>query len=145
VLTLAALCLGMMAPFGVVFVEPAPAAPRATPPRNVADSTQRGKASWYGRAFHGRRTATGEIYDMNRLTAAHPRLPLGSRVRVTNLKNGRSVTVRVNDRGPVVPGRVIDLSYEAARKLDAVSDGTIPVVLHLLATPPSANHSAGAS
>ncbi len=78
---------------------------------------QVGKASWYGELFHGKTTASGETYDMFKLTAAHPELPLGSFVRVTNLSNLRSVVVRINDRGPVTPGRVIDLSYKAAEIL----------------------------
>jgi rare lipoprotein A len=76
-----------------------------------------GLASWYGQPFHGRRTATGEVYDMNAMTAAHKTMPLPSYARVRNLKNGREVIVRVNDRGPFYPGRVIDLSRAAARKL----------------------------
>jgi len=78
---------------------------------------QVGKASWYGKLFHGKTTASGEPYDMFKVTAAHPKLPLGSFVRVTNLANRRSVVVRINDRGPITPGRVIDVSYEAARIL----------------------------
>ena len=76
-----------------------------------------GIASWYGRPFHGRRTATGERYDMNRLTAAHKTMPLPSYARVRNLENGRELIVKVNDRGPFYSGRVIDLSRAAARKL----------------------------
>jgi rare lipoprotein A len=97
---------------------------------------QTGEASWYGEWHHGRTTASGEIYDMNQLTAAHPSLPLGSKVLVTNLKNGESVEVRINDRGPHVDGRIIDLSYAAAKKLGAVSGGTIPVRLQVISTPP---------
>jgi rare lipoprotein A len=78
---------------------------------------QVGTASWYGDYFEGRPTASGEPYNMYDLTAAHPTLPLGTFVRVTNLHNGRSVIVRVNDRGPVVPGRIIDVSYNTARVL----------------------------
>jgi rare lipoprotein A len=91
-----------------------------------------GIASWYGRDFHGGRTANGEIYNMHALTAAHPTLPLGSRVLVTNVKNGRSVEVLINDRGPIIPGRIIDLSYAAAQKLDAVGDGTFQVRVRML-------------
>ncbi|MFO1218814.1 MAG: septal ring lytic transglycosylase RlpA family protein [Burkholderiaceae bacterium] len=76
-----------------------------------------GLASWYGRPFHGRRTANGEVYDMNRLTAAHKTMPLPSYARVRNLANGREIIVKVNDRGPFYPGRVIDLSRAAARQL----------------------------
>jgi len=83
-----------------------------------------GIASWYGSDFHGRLTANGEIYDQNRLTAAHPTLPLPSNVRVTNLKTGRSVVVRVNDRGPYMHDRIIDLSRTAARELGFAGKGT---------------------
>jgi rare lipoprotein A len=85
---------------------------------------QRGFASWYGRQFHGQRTSTGEIYDMFAMTAAHPTMPLPSYARVTNLRNGVSVVVRVNDRGPFRDGRVIDLSYAAAMRLGIAAAGT---------------------
>ena len=84
---------------------------------------QIGTASWYGSYFDGKPTASGEAYDMNDLTAAHPTLPLGSYVRVTNLHNGRAVVVRVNDRGPIVQGRIIDLSYGAAQMLQFQEQG----------------------
>jgi len=84
---------------------------------------QIGTASWYGDYFQGKPTASGEPYNMYDLTAAHPTLPLGSWVRVTNLRNGRAVVVRINDRGPVVPGRIIDLSYSTARVLQFQSQG----------------------
>ena len=87
---------------------------------------QRGLASWYGAKFHGRRTASGEVYDMYAMTAAHPTLPLPSYARVRNPANGREVVVRVNDRGPFHPGRIIDLSYTAALKLDLLR-GVAPV------------------
>ena len=93
----------------------------------VTDSTgyrERGVASWYGGKFHGRPTANGERYDMYQYTAAHKTLPLPTWVRVTNLRNGNAVTVRVNDRGPFVKNRLIDLSYAAAEKLGMVGDGT---------------------
>jgi peptidoglycan lytic transglycosylase len=106
-----------------------PAPPPAT------GGAQTGDASWYGAAHQGRRTASGEPYDMYGLTAAHLTLPLGTHVLVTNMKNGRSVEVRVNDRGPTVAGRVIDLSYAAARALGAVGDGVIPVRLRVLSMP----------
>ena len=92
---------------------------------------ERGLASWYGRKFHGKRTANGEVYDMYAMTAAHPTLPLPSYVRVRNPANGREVVVRVNDRGPFHPGRVIDLSYTAALKLDLLR-GVAPVELERL-------------
>ncbi|RUM88170.1 MAG: septal ring lytic transglycosylase RlpA family lipoprotein [Thermodesulfatator sp.] len=95
--------------------------------------TEEGLASWYGPGFHGHRTASGEIYNMYAFTAAHKTLPLGTYVLVTNLKNGRRVVVRINDRGPFVPGRIIDLSYAAARALDMIQDGVVPVRLTVLA------------
>lgn len=85
---------------------------------------EKGIASWYGKKFHGRRTSSGEKYDMYAMTAAHKTLPLPTYVRVTNLSNGRSVVVRVNDRGPFHQNRIIDLSYAAAQKLDMTSSGT---------------------
>lgn len=93
---------------------------------------QQGIASWYGKKFNGRKTSNGEIYDMYAMTAAHKTLPLGVDVRVTNLANGRSAVVRVNDRGPFVAGRIIDLSYSAARKLGIVEAGTAPVRVEAL-------------
>ncbi len=92
----------------------------------------RGIASWYGRKFHGRRTASGEPYDMYRMTAAHRTLPLPTYVRVTNLENGRSVVVRVNDRGPFHPNRIIDLSYAAAARLGMIERGTALVEVRAL-------------
>lgn len=85
---------------------------------------ERGVASWYGADFHGGRTANGDQYDMHAMTAAHKTLPLPSYVQVINLKNGKTITVRVNDRGPFVANRLIDLSYTAAAKLDMIRDGT---------------------
>lgn len=96
-------------------------------PRPVTSYEARGVASWYGEPFHGHLTANGEIYDMWRMTAAHPTLPLPSVVRVTNLYNGRSVLVRVNDRGPFVKDRLIDLSKAAARALGFEVQGLAPV------------------
>jgi len=90
-----------------------------------------GIASWYGLPFHGRRTASGERFDMNALTAAHPSLPFGTRVRVHAPHNGRSVVVRINDRGPHTGGRIIDLSHAAARALGLLAFGTRRVVLAL--------------
>ena len=85
---------------------------------------QRGTGSWYGRKYHGQRTSSGERYDMYAMTAAHPILPIPSYARVTNVKNGRSVIVRINDRGPFHSGRIIDLSYAAAYKLGYVNAGS---------------------
>ncbi len=93
---------------------------------------QVGEASWYGRPYHGRLTASGERYNMRRVSAAHPTLPFGTRVRVTNLETGRSVIVRINDRGPFKKGRIIDLSYGAAKRLGIVEQGIATVGLQLL-------------
>lgn len=90
---------------------------------------EEGYASWYGRDFHGRPTACGEPFDMYAMTAAHKILPIGTHVKVTDKRTGRSIIVRVNDRGPFVPGRIIDLSYEAARALGIHNDGLAPVVV----------------
>ena len=93
---------------------------------------QVGTASWYGQIFDGKPTASGEPYDMYDMTAAHLKLPMGSYVRVTNLRNGRAVVVRVNDRGPIVPGRIIDLSYGAAQALQFKQRGLQRVRLDLV-------------
>lgn len=94
-----------------------------TPAKELVPYRQRGLASWYGRMFHGKKTSSGEPYDMYAMTGAHPTLPIPSYARVTNLGNGKSVVVRINDRGPFHPGRVIDLSYAAATRLGYVSKG----------------------
>lgn len=114
----------------------------------VSDATnfrQKGKASWYGKKFHGKKTSSGEIYNMHAMTAAHKTLPLGTFVRVHNLDNGKSIEVRVNDRGPFVRGRIIDLSYAAAKKLDVVGPGTAPVEIVALgkAETPGSGKSSG--
>lgn len=96
---------------------------------------QVGKASWYGRIFQHKHTASGEPYDMYQFTAAHRTLPLGSWVKVTDLKTDRSVVVRINDRGPVLKNRIIDLSYSAAKMLDMGDGGVHPVRLDLIDTP----------
>ena len=93
---------------------------------------KQGMASWYGPGFHGRRTASGETFNSSGLTAAHRYLPFGTRVRVTNLRNGRSVVVRINDRGPFSGGRVIDLSRGAAAIIGVFQSGVAPVVLEVL-------------
>jgi len=104
------------------------ARPRDTMTRPPAqDAALTGNASWYGKPHQGRKTASGEPFDMNALTAAHRSLPFGTHVLVTNLRNGRTVEVRINDRGPQVPDRIIDLSYAAARALGAVGDGVFRV------------------
>jgi rare lipoprotein A len=100
--------------------------------RHRARPYQVGTASWYGRQFEGKPTATGEPYDMHEFTAAHMTLPLGTWVKVTNLRNGNWVVVRINDRGPVVPGRIIDLSYGAARMLNFKSRGLTRVRLDIV-------------
>ena len=105
-----------------------------TPPSPpLAGAEETGVASWYGHPYHGRRTASGEVYDMNDLTAAHRSLPFGTRLMVTNLDTGQAVEVRVNDRGPLVEGRILDLSYAAARVIGADRLGVIPVRLRILA------------
>jgi len=141
----AAVCFLLLAlGFGCATVEPppppqAPPAPTGYPkPYKVLgkwyqplphakDFSQRGIASWYGEDFHGKKTSSGEIYDMHAMTAAHKTLPLGTYVQVTNLSNNRVAQVRINDRGPFVRSRIIDLSYSAARTLDVVGPGTAPV------------------
>jgi len=112
----------------------APVAPPPTPPEEAAPRApaQDGVASYYGATFAGRRTASGERFDPRALTAAHRELPFGTHVRVTNLANGRSVTVRINDRGPFAGGRLVDLSWEAARKLDMLRSGLARVRLEVL-------------
>lgn len=93
---------------------------------------QIGVASYYGSKFHKKRTANGEIFNMYKVSAAHKTLPLGTKVRVINLKNGRSLNMTINDRGPYVKGRVIDLSYKAAQKLGFVNQGTTKVRIEVL-------------
>jgi len=93
---------------------------------------ERGIASWYGEEFHGRSTSSGEIYDMHALTAAHKLMPLGTVAKVTNLENGRSVTVKINDRGPFIDDRIIDLSYGSAGAIDMVETGLAPVEIEVL-------------
>ncbi len=96
---------------------------------------QIGEASWYGPGFHGRKTANGEVFDMHARTAAHRTLPFGALVRVTRLDTGASTVVRINDRGPFKPGRVIDLSNGAARDIDMVRDGVARVRIDVLRLP----------
>ena len=102
------------------------------PLSSAAGYNETGTASWYGTKFHGKKTANGERYDMHAMSAAHKTLPMPTMVRVTNLNNGRSVVVRVNDRGPFVKNRVIDLSYAAARALGYDNEGTAPVRVEAL-------------
>ncbi len=108
---------------------PRPKTPGAPPP---AGYTEEGNASWYGKPFNGRRASNGEVYDMYKLTAAHRTLPFDTMVRVTNLSNGKSTTVRIIDRGPFVDNRIIDLSLAAAREIESVGPGVVPVRLEVL-------------
>lgn len=94
--------------------------------------TYSGKASWYGPGFHGRKTASGERFNQNAMTAAHRSLPFGTKVRVTNKRNGRSVVLRINDRGPFTGGRIIDLSKAAASRIGLIASGTAPVTVRIL-------------
>jgi len=96
---------------------------------------QTGEASWYGRYHHGRKTANGERFDQNALTAAHPTLPLGTEATITNLDNGKSVRVIINDRGPYAKGRDLDLSRAAARQIGVTEDGAAPVRIDAVVTP----------
>jgi rare lipoprotein A len=108
----------------------------STPPVPPAAGTEEvGFASWYGAPHHGRRTASGEVYDMHQLTAAHRTMPFGTRLLVTNRDTSQSTEVRVNDRGPFVEGRILDVSYAAARQLGAVGPGIIPVRVRVIALP----------
>lgn len=93
---------------------------------------QKGIASWYGKKFHGKRTSNSEIYDMNKLTAAHKRLPFNTLVEVENLENNKRVIVRINDRGPFVKNRIIDLSFKAAKRIDIDKTGTAPVNIRII-------------
>lgn len=106
----------------------------AKPPR--IGSTETGIASWYGHPYHGRRAANGEIYDMEKLTAAHRTLPFETWVRVRNLSNDKTVDVRIQDRGPFVGGRIIDLSHAAARQIDMIGPGITKVKLTIIPPPP---------
>jgi len=112
-------------PYSVFGVTYEPAAPPGS-------FSQRGIASWYGRRFHGKPTSSGEPYDMYKMSAAHPTLPIPSYARVTNLANGRSVVVRINDRGPFHPGRIMDVSYAAAHRLGYASKGSAEVLVEAL-------------
>jgi rare lipoprotein A len=107
--------------------------PAKTPPVPApVGYTEEGNASWYGNPFHGRRSSNGETYDMYKLTAAHRTLPFDTMVRVTNLNNAKTTTVRITDRGPFVDNRVIDLSLAAAREIESVGPGVVPVRLEVL-------------
>ena len=135
---------------GVTSAMPPPRSDRGNPPfyevlgkryhvlPTSAGYVARGVASWYGQDFHGLSTSSGETYDMHAMTAAHTTLPLPTWVEVTNLVNGRRVVVKVNDRGPFVDNRIIDLSYAAATALDMVGTGTTRVEVRTVAPPPDA-------
>jgi rare lipoprotein A len=105
------------------------------PPGTTPLATEIGRASWYGPPYHNRRGSNGEVYNMNAMTAAHRTLPLGSIVRVTNLKTGHTALVRITDRGPFIPGRVLDLSLAAARKIDVYLPGIAEVKVEVMQTP----------
>jgi rare lipoprotein A len=126
-LAAALILTGVLAGCGTI-----PAGVRPPVSEDLLRPVQTGYASWYGKTHQGRPTTSGETFDMHKLTAAHPALPMGTRLRVTNLKNGRSVTVRVNDRGPFIDGRIVDLSYAAARKIGAIADGVVPVRVQVI-------------
>jgi rare lipoprotein A len=111
---------------------PPPPAPSATPQTGQPET---GMASWYGHPYHGRRAANGEIYDMEKLTAAHRTLPFDTWLRVVNLDNSKTVEVRITDRGPFVEGRIIDLSHAAARAIDMIGPGVARVRLEVIGTP----------
>ena len=113
------------------------AIPRHTSPSGVLPGTgytEEGNASWYGIPFHGRHASNGEVFDMHKLTAAHRTLPFDTKVRVTNLANGKSTIVRITDRGPFVEGRIIDLSMAAAREIDSLGPGVVPVRIEVLSS-----------
>jgi rare lipoprotein A len=137
-LAIGALIVGLGAAQGPNSSEASSAPSNTTPTKpeihksGKAQPYQVGTASWYGEDFDGKPTASGEDYDMYDMTAAHPTLPLGSYVKVTNLHNGRAVVVKVNDRGPIVPGRIIDLSYGAAHALQFDHKGLQRVRLDLV-------------
>jgi rare lipoprotein A len=116
----------------VLFVLLAGSGCRMWPFGGAMPGVEEGLASWYGNEYHGRLTASGEVFDQNAMTAAHREFPFGTIVHVTNLRNHRSVVVRINDRGPFVRGRIIDLSRGAARELNMLRDGVVPVRIEVL-------------
>lgn len=114
------------------------APPKRSRPADISGPaiyTEEGNASWYGAPFHGRKASNGEVYDMNKLTAAHRTLPFDSIVRVTNLNNGKTTTVRITDRGPFVDNRIIDLSKAAAQEIESIGPGVVPVRIEVLSGP----------
>lgn len=108
------------------------AAPKKTATGGGRAGVQEGMASWYGGSLHGGPTASGERFDKNAMTAAHRTLPMNTRVRVTSKRNGRTVVVRINDRGPYGKGRIIDLSEAAAKRLDMIDAGVVPVRVEVI-------------
>ena len=112
---------------------------------SVKPTIQRGDASWYGPGFRGKKTASGDYFDQTQLIAAHQTFPLGSRAKVTNLKNGKTVEVEIKDRGPFIDGRIIDLSKAAAERLGMIGSGTAPVQVELISESGPANEAARAS
>lgn len=112
--------------------KPSPSSAPAASPHDLPDEEMTGLASWYGHPYHGRRTSSGETYNMHDLTAAHRTLPFDTMVWVSNLENGKQVQVRINDRGPFVEDRVIDLSFAAAKAIDLVGSGTARVSLKIV-------------
>lgn len=125
---------------------PTDMAPSPPPVKESVSMVQIGEASWYGPGFNKKKTANGEIYDQTKLTAAHPTLPEGSTVKITNLENGKSVKVRVNDRGPYVDDRIVDVSRKAAKVLNMIEEGVAKVKIEVLSKPTTASvEHAGAS
>lgn len=122
--------LPKLVPATIVLLASTPFLAFSSIPSNA--NTSSGQASYYGQKFHGRTTANGERFDMNGLTAAHRSLPFGTKVRVTNSRNKQSVIVRINDRGPFIGGRVIDLSRSAASKIGMIKSGVAPVNIEIL-------------
>jgi len=131
-----ALAQSTVAPAAAPAAQPAVPAPAASPvPAAPAADTEQGKLAWYGSKFAGRKTASGQRYDPNALTMAHKTLPFGTRVKVTNLANKRSVELRVNDRGPTQADRIGDVSYAAAKRLGMVRAGVIDAEVTVVAAP----------
>lgn len=116
----------------VSVAKPSPSSTQSTSPYDLPDEEMTGLASWYGHPYHGRRTSSGEIFNMHSMTAAHRTLPYDTMVRVNNLENGKQVQVRINDRGPFVKDRIIDLSYAAAETIDLVGPGVARVSLKII-------------
>ncbi len=132
---LAVVCLALTALAGCGRKAPRVSTAPAPAPQAAVGAAEEGMASWYGHPYHGRRTTSGEVYDMEQMTAAHRTLPFGARVQVENLANGREVEVRINDRGPFVQDRVIDLSRAAARQIEMLGPGTARVRLRVVSLP----------